>query len=192
MARYGRNPFGENLYRVVFAPTRRHLCYGSWIPAYPQAGDSWVLEKWLSAYDFTKCTPETWDSTLGLILGPYPARGEYDLAHIFEACPPLDANLEKLTSWIEAGKRNSFNEILTAVRDDVDADAEARRNQRLDRIANALPAFGAAAMSGPGGGRGTKTMPIQFSANDLHLPTKKTMRAAPSGQRVKVDQLIQP
>lgn len=199
MSRFGQNPYGGNLYRIVFAPSRRHIVYGEWpdgsrkadwVRTYADLGDCWVLEKWLSAYDFTKCTAETWNMML-TVLGPYPDRGEYELVHAFEACPPADANLDKLISWIEAGRKYSAAENLTSLRKDLEEEETGRRNQRLARISNALPAFGAAAMSGPGGGRGTKTMPMQYTAEELNLPTKRTMRAAASGQRVDVQQLIE-
>lgn len=196
MARFGQNPFGENLWRIVHAPSRRSLVHGErrkpkWLPTYPQAGSCWVLEKWLSAYEFAKCTAEVWNQSM-TILGPYPSRGEYEAVHIFEAAVPADANLDKLISWVDAGKRYSANENRNALRDEWDRDELGRKNHRLDVIRNALPAFGAAPMSGPGGGRGTKTMPILRSANELGLPVGRGhVSAKTTKQKVDVGELIE-
>src|SRR4249920_2040494 len=91
MSRFGQNPFGENKWRIVWAPSRRSLVHGAgmkpqWIVTHQHAGNAWILEKWLSAYEFTKCTAEVWNMSLTL-LGPYPSRGEYELAHLFQPYP---------------------------------------------------------------------------------------------------------
>lgn len=179
MSKYGKNPYGDNLFRLVWAPSARYLIYGtwpdgstkaSWNRKYPQAGDNWVLDKWLSAYEFAKCTPEVWNETM-TILGPYPDRGEYDLAHVFDMVNPDDSNLEKLIIWINEGKNRSFFENRVACQANADAEELDRKRLRLDIIRDSLPAFGAAPMVGHGGGRGTKTAPILKSAEELGLPT---------------------
>ncbi len=177
MARYGQNPFGENIWRIVHAPSRRSLVHGhgrkpKWLVTYPQAGDHWVLEKWLSAYDFTKCTAQTWNQSMTL-LGPYPSRGEYELCHIFELALPESGNIEKLITWIEAGSKYSMYENMLSMRAEADREGQTGKSYREAVIRNALPAFGGAAMSGAGGGRGTKTnFDLPISANMMGLPKK--------------------
>jgi hypothetical protein len=177
MSRFGQNPFGDNKWRIVHAPSRRSLVHGEgkkpqWIQTYPQAGTCWVLEKWLSAYDFTKCTAETWNMSMTL-LGPYPSRGEYELAHTFSNLIPSDVNIEKLISLIEAGKnRYSAYENSVSLRDEALREENSERNQRLAKIHNLLPAFGNAPMSGRSGGRGTKTFDLPLTAQSAGLPTK--------------------
>lgn len=203
MARFGQNPFGENIWRVVHAPSRRSLVHGhgrkpKWLPTYPQAGNAWVLEKWLSAYEFTKCTAEVWNMSMTL-LGPYPSRGEYELAHVF---PDFNVNPEKIITWIEAGKRYSANENANSLKQDMERENEAGVKYRKDVIMNALPAFGNAPMAGYGGGRGIKTQPDAYSANDFGwrpsgARPKDPMRGIhtpmvrPSSKRVDVSQLIE-
>lgn len=196
MARFGQNPFGENLWRIVHAPSRRSLVHGygrkpKWLPTYPQAGQSWVLEKWLSAYEFTKCTAETWNMGL-TILGPYPSRGEYEVAHIFESLPPSDVNLDKVISWIEAGKRYSSNENRNAMKDEMAKEDTDKRKYWKDRLLNCLPAFGSVPMSGLGGGRGTKTIEFAKTAHQIDKPASPGhMTARPTKQQFDVSHLIE-
>lgn len=175
MRRFGLNPYSEPLYRIVFAPSRRNLAGGvdgqayRWVSTYRYLGEAWVLERWLPAEEFAKCSREKWDREL-LILGPWPERGEYVHAHTF-TCSPTDANIEKLVSWIEEGKKRRFQEHLDACREEYDQDTKERRNKMDAIIRNALPAFGSAPFAGGRGGRGTKTAPLVRSANELNLPS---------------------
>lgn len=172
MARFGQNPYGENLYRIVFAPSRRFLVVGErarWWPKYPECGDTWVMERWYSPMEYHG-TREAWDEMCSN-LGPYPERGEYDICHHFEFTGPDDCNLDKLISWIEEGRKRNPQENTNALKDAAAKEENDMRNARLDIIGNALPAFGSAPMVGHGGGRGTKTMPVLRSAQEAGLPT---------------------
>lgn len=184
MARFGQNPFGENLWRIVHAPSRRSLAHGQgmspkWLPTYPQIGNAWILEQWVSAYDFAKCAPEVWNMSM-TILGPYPSRGEYEWAWTFAPAPAADCDVEQIVSWVRAGKEKySAAENLTAIKED--ADKEQREGQRLReaQIRNLLPAFGAAPMSGYRGGRNTKTFDFPYAAPVPRVGAHKTA----SGQK---------
>ncbi|MGH9343301.1 MAG: hypothetical protein ACRD3Y_03115 [Bryobacteraceae bacterium] len=182
LGRFGKTPFNENLYRIVFAPSRLHLIGGEWadgshgfrwVPRYRHVGARWILERWLRAEDYAQCSREKWDRDL-LILGPWPARGEYDLCHVFEASTPDQANLEKLISWIEEGRKRRFQEHLDACRSEYDQETKDRRAQ-MDAIArNAISSFAGAPFvsmhTGAKQGRGSKTAPIVRTANELGLP----------------------
>ena len=90
MGRFGKNEFGENLYRIVFTVSRRHLVGGAWqtkcimcagygCPAcggkgateaergykwrvrYPAVKSPWILERWYDAYSYTRMTKTQWD-----------------------------------------------------------------------------------------------------------------------------------
>lgn len=194
MARFGQNPFGENKWRIVHAPSRRSLVHGhgykpQWLPTYPQAGNHWVLEKWLSAHDFTKCDAETWNMSLTL-LGPYPSRGEYELAHVFDPYP--QGEVGKLIQMIEAGReRYSAYENSVSLRAEAEKEELAGKRYREAVIRNALPAFGAAPMSGPGGGRGTKTFDLPLTAQQAGLPTGAGhIRQRQGTKRYDVSELI--
>ena len=176
MQRFGLNSFGENLYRIVLASSRRNLVFGrwngtgtgraKWVQTYPQIGNEWILEKWLDAFTFAG-PPSAWDD----ILGPYPTRGEYQMCGntSFE---PEHTNVEKLISLITAGDRHSWAEKLAACRKQAENLEREKSELRKAIILDALPAFGHAPFSQPSTGRGgaVKTSPVLRSANELGLP----------------------
>lgn len=87
-SKYGRNRFGQPLYRILFAPTASYVAGGYFsdsgnheyrrIPRYPGSKD-FILEKWLDAGFFG--SPKSWNEQREqdgfLPIGPYPARGMY-------------------------------------------------------------------------------------------------------------------
>lgn len=183
MERYGKNPYQENLYRIVFAPSRLYIVHGTWpdgatcarwVPLYRALGDIWVMEKWRPAEEFAACSREQWDTTLG----PYPERGEYQLCHVFEACGPDDANLEKLVKLIE--RRHRLYDIQQWHREDAEREQKQTRTTAEDMIRNKLMAFGTRPFSSALVSRGSKNPPILKSANELGLPTKPGLRTKPN------------
>lgn len=186
MERFGLNPFGENLYRLVLGSTRRSLVFGKWnesgapraryCQTYPQipAGE-WILEKWLSAFDFTGVTAARWNLDPELnALGPYPSRGEYQMIGN-TGFNPMDlgtSGIEKLISLVTAGDRHSWAEKLAACRNAADQLEAEKKSLREAIIRDALPAFGHAAFSqlSTGSGGMGKSSPVLRSANDLGLP----------------------
>ncbi len=180
MSRYGLNPYLEPLFRIVFAPSRQSLVCGQfwdgntggqWLPLYGHVGDKWVMEKWLSPYDFCKMSRDRWDREMQ-VLGPWPDRGEYELCHVFDACVPAAANLDKLIMWINEGKNRPYAEVRAAC-EKVYAQ-ETKDTERMQEAAfkDALPAFGTVPLVGYGGKRGSKNGGLKLSANDLGLPVK--------------------
>ena len=190
MSRFGTNPYGDNLYRIVFAPSRRHLVCGEWpdgsnqaqyVKKYPAVGEQWIMERWLRAEDYAKCTKEFWDREM-LILGPWPERGEYELCHVFEACSPENASIEKLIQWVELGRQTSFYDTQQWHKSDAEKERKDIGNQQDAMIRNWLPAFGAAPMSARGTVRSQKAMPITRTAEELGLPTQGGMRRTKNPQ----------
>lgn len=186
MARFGKNEYGQNLYRIVFAPSRRYIVYGQWpdgsqkaqwLPKYPEVGSAWVLERWLTPFEYARCTPEEWNREL-TILGPYPDRGEYEICHKFNLASPDDESLTKLVALIEQSHKQTRRNgaIFDNPENTVACIAEAEQREAATSsemqalIGNALPAFGAAPMSGYGGGRSTKAPPVRLSAQEAGLP----------------------
>jgi len=117
---FGTNPYDENLWRVVWAPSRVHMIGGKWgdngqveyrwVPRYG-GKESWILEKWVDAITYAG-TPEAWEITnkcpngSGLLTcGPYPYRGEYEECFTFPAYPSTGA-VERVINWIRWGKEN--------------------------------------------------------------------------------------
>ncbi len=188
LPQFGSNPYFETLYRVVFAPTRLAIVSGlwntgetktQWCPKYPQVGEKWVLERWLTPFEYARCTPEEWkDNPVLAVLGPYPERGEYELCHVFSRVTPDDENIESVIAVIEMGHKNTRrigtmfdNPENTAACHQIQADKDAAIAAEMqDRIQNLFPAYGGVPMAGYGGGRGTKTFPVKLSAYEAGLP----------------------
>ena len=174
LERFGKNEFGDVLWRIVWAPSRRTLAidfdgYSYHVPMYRNIGQRWILERWITGWEFSRCSPAEWAAGPGRTLGPYPSRGTYQHAFTFDE-PLSNYNLEKLISWIEASRKCSWQDTLDAVRGEYEAEEKATSETRRAIIYDALPAFGAAASSGFGGGKGTKHLPNLKTANELGLP----------------------
>lgn len=176
MRRFGTNQYGEPLYRIVFAESRKHLVTGTWPdgsvggkyrPRYRQAAGHWIMERWISADEYYKMPREKWDAMYPCL--PFQDRGDYDLCHVF-TCSIADANLDKLIVWIEAGRKSSFQDKRDACAAEYQQETKDTDNEMFARVNNSLPAFGATAMAGHGGARGTKTARIMKTANELRLP----------------------
>ena len=192
MARFGLNPYGEPMYRIVSTASRRNLSGGRWsngevgyrwVLTYKHIPDPWVLERWHSPWDFARCGKAQWDIAQTnesgyLTLGPYPDRGEYSHVHTF-TCPIVDANLEKLIAWIEAGRERSWQDNLDACNQEY-ADEEKDKQGKMDAVVrNALPAYlDRPFVSGTGVKRGTKTAPMILTADQVKMPNG---RPAPLG-----------
>lgn len=185
MSQFGLNPYGEPMYRIVFAESRYQMIGGEWLdgsieyrfaPMYDYIKRPWILERWHSPREFCQgMTEAQWDlkyrQPCGLLLqGPYPRRGEYFHVHTFTSAVE-DASLEKLVAWIEEGRKRSFQEISDANRKAYDDDTAARRAQSDAIIRNAMPSWlDRPFVAGTGVKRGTKTRSIVKSANELGLP----------------------
>jgi hypothetical protein len=180
LLRFGQNPHGGPLYRIVFAPSRRELTYGDWSGdgegaayaqwtlKYPAAGNIWVMERWVPPSYF-RCSKENWPA----INGPFPDRGDYELAHEFQACLPDQANIEKLISWIEMSQDVSLYQARVALRRAEEDRLAAQRKLVEDRIRSLLPAYGCRPMFSGGGGKTT----IRGTKND-HGPRLRRVRTA--------------
>lgn len=190
MRRFGLNPHGDPLYRIVYAPSRRYLVCGEWpdgsncahwIVKHKNLGDVWIMEKWISGEQYAGCSREAWNAGQ-LILGPFPDRGEYELCHAFEACGPEDANLEKLIAVLNL--RYSPAETLAWHRKDADKEQKNTRAIAEDMIRNKLPAYGGRALhSARGVKRSLKTAPLLLTAQQAGLPTRAGMITKPNPQR---------
>ena len=178
LSRFGQNPYGENLYRIVFAPSRRYLVVGEWpdgsncaqwVPKYKKLGNIWVMEQWVTAEEFAKCSREQWNQNL-LILGPWPARGEYRHCHSFELSGPEDANLDKLVSLLKYSQKTSLYESIMWNREDAARNKASAGITAEDMTRNVLPAFGGRPMSYGRFGRGFKTAKQLLTAREAGMP----------------------
>lgn len=189
MARFGQNPYGENLYRIVLGRSRRIL--GSkmdgvfkWVHAYgPEFDNQWILERWKSGFEITQMSPQAWNRSMQAdVLGPYPDRGDYSRCEVQLSCSPVEANLVKLISWIEESRKRQMSasgpaENATALRDAYEAEKKAKFQKSYDVAYDACSSFlnnpfVSTSGSARSAKRGTKTQDFGRTANDLGLPTK--------------------
>jgi hypothetical protein len=188
LLRYGLNPFGEPLYRIVLGCSRKSLGSNDggvtfhWVEKYaPEYSFEYVLERWRSAWEFTGCTPEQWayKPDGAKVLGPYPSRGEYEMVELPLACKITEANLDVLISWVEESRNRQMSPIGVAendvaLRDTYAAETKANRATSEAICRNALTpwlgnAFVSTSDSATAAKRGTKTYPILKTANDIGL-----------------------
>lgn len=145
-------------------------------PAYRNIRAKWIVEKWISAYDHTKLTPEEYelrfrDPATGLCLtGPYPSRGAWNWCHTFDACDPLNENLDQLFGLLLKAERNDPRDNQRAILDSMARQEAAADAQRFDQCKELLPAFGIRAANIGGMVKVTKSAPLMKSANELGLP----------------------
>lgn len=186
MERFGKTPYNKPLYRIVFAPSVKKIVGGKWPDgaveyrlrkAYRKVGDEWILERWLSAAEFTRMTRERFEETTrdpqtGLFVsGPWPEKGVYFMCEDAPLASPGDGGIEKLIGWIEHG-RNNHDPLANAlaytkqmVAEDAAWDAEA-----LLKIGEARPSFGRRPTSFRGGVHKVKEYEFPKSAQQTGLP----------------------
>lgn len=105
MGRFGLNPYGAPMWRIVYADSVKRLIGGRWpdgheeyrmTKAYtgPGAKGKWVLESWISAFEHTGCTPDEYrikfqapNCVTTIQSEPYPFEGTYVERHIFAGEP---------------------------------------------------------------------------------------------------------
>lgn len=184
MKRFGVNPHGESLWRVVFAPSVKKIVGGKFAdgftgyrvrPSYQHLGPVWVLEKWISAFQHTQMTEARYeqqykDLETGLIpTGPYPSRGTYSFCEALNG-NPADINFDWIIGYIRKGERNDPAQNAKVLLDNMERQEKADAAERFDRCKEMLPAFGIRATSYRGHVKATKSAPIMKSANELGLP----------------------
>lgn len=184
MGRFGLNPHGEPLFRITYAPSVKMVVGGEFSdgftgyrirPAYRHVGPEWIIEKWVSAQEFTNMTEAEYnqsykDPITGLIgTGPYPSRGIYTYCETLSRNPG-DINAEVLTQLILKAKNNDPMANQRAMQATMEAEEKAADKERFDRCKELLPAFGVRAANLGGHVKATKSAPIMKSANELNLP----------------------
>lgn len=181
MFRFGQNPFGENLYRIVLTHSRRHLVGRRWSdghvgyhwrPKYRAVKAAWILERW----NWERLSKAEWDRTMvdpfsGLLLfGPYPARGDYELAWEFDKGVAADS-IDNLIGAIEHGRSRSFEDIRAFHKAEYESEERRGKWSAEAEIRDAVTAFGNAPFSSSLLTRGSKTRAeMRFTAAEVGLP----------------------
>lgn len=176
LRKFGQNPFGENIYRAVWAPQKLCWSYEELVPEYPNIGEQWVLEKWLSVEEDTggmsraEWEIKNFDLESGKsILGPYPAYGYFNFSFALGEGVPCNAqSMELIAQLIERGKLASAAERQLALRQR----EEARKKERTQLISDTVDDVQTAAMRGAAfsgfGGHSTDKRPDDVRVDLSH------------------------
>jgi hypothetical protein len=110
LSRHGLNPYGDPLYRVVWADTRKTkvICRGKVhiLPRYTHGAEAeaqghYVLEKWAPPEVIVGMDRQQYEEFLAGVKNAaaeeYPERGEYELSRIFnEDSGPFSKNIDEV------------------------------------------------------------------------------------------------
>lgn len=155
LEKFGRNPYGERNFRVVWAPSRTRIMGGFWedravheyrvVPKYG-VSPKWILERWMAASRYGN--PESWERNSVTAdgfysCGPFPVHGEYESCEVFQlkdrdgkpikgwdGFVPLEPGLVELAAravWM--GRVNSYSDIRVALRDE-----ELKKERQKDQL----------------------------------------------------------
>jgi hypothetical protein len=190
----GTNPYGDPLFRIVFAPSVKMLCGGEFSdgytgyrirPAHRHIGSKWIMEKWISGWDSTFMSPEQYDLKFrdpftGLVsTGPYPSKGSYFHCHTFEYSQPGDGGIDTIIALVKKAKLNDPTENARAIRATREAEEKDAQNKRFDKIKDLMPVAGIRAANIGGHVKVTKSAPTPKTANELGLPTRGATQIRP-------------
>lgn len=174
--RFGKNPQGENVYRVIWSETRTEWRDGKKRKKYGDNANRWVLEKWCPP---TMYFPESWPEE---ILGPFPSQGDFEHCYTFEtedgrgiSSLEVASLADLLVRCIEAGKMHTRSARWAAIKE-AQAKQEAAGKQRFNDIFDeAQGPFQGNAVSGNPGKRRPEDVKISMTTKDvqaLKLPRR--------------------
>jgi hypothetical protein len=179
MKRYGLNPYGEPIWRVVWGESVFYQAGTpggdlQWLPTY--GIPVWVLEKWLPAEKFAG-TRQQWEldeRASGIRLGTYPSQGEYATSFLFmEGAKPYEPTagaIEKVINLIRAGESLSFIQKRAALQAEVDRKREAQEKRGIEIYKESQGPFGHNPVAGIPSKKRPEDMRLDIAAEDLNLP----------------------
>ena len=157
MSRFGLNPYGQPMWRIVFADSVRRLVGGRWpdgaeeyrmakVYTGPHAKGRWVLESWISAEEHTGCTCEEYPlkfqspgCSITIQSEPYPHEGTYVERHIFSVAGPEHFNIEQLIAKWNAERSVGFAERRRLRQELIDYDAQKTKERNIEMLVDAQP-----------------------------------------------------
>lgn len=174
--RFGKNPQGQNVYRVVWSEGRLEWRDGKKRKKYGEQANRWVLEKWCPP---TMYFPDSWPEE---ILGPFPSQGDFEHCYTFETPDgrgiselEVASLADLLVRCIEAGKMHTRSTRWAAIKE-AQEKREAAEKQRFDDIwAEAQGPFGGNAVSGVPSKRRPEDVKVNLTTKDvekLRLPKR--------------------
>ena len=153
LKKYGQNPYGENILRVVFLPSRSYFIGGYWdqsdtlayvrAPKYGVRERKWIMERWIPAASYG--CPELWEAQTStpegyLGVGPFPVYGEYECAAKFstgrgdEGYVPLEPGLIDLQArFIWQGRVATVWDIRNGMKSEEEAKA-AHQDEKFEQM----------------------------------------------------------
>jgi hypothetical protein len=150
LARSGNNPFGQPLYRMVRADSRREWIIGEWRPKYPRLGTSYVVEQWLPAekYGPREFWEDQKDEGGNSLLGPYPVQGDYEFTfpvwdeHDQPISEPGEHHLQVMAFIAEKNKGITRSMRWAHIQEAEEKSKQAKRKLLDEMIADARPLRG--------------------------------------------------
>lgn len=139
LSKFGNNPFGQPMYRVVRADSRRQWLVSEYAPKYPKYGTCWVIEKWCPPEQYG--SREEWEEAG--TLGPFPTQGDYEMSYPLlddgvtydpseDICMTVAALVEKSAGLTRSQRWSQINQAKEDAR-------EQRMKILRDMIADAAP-----------------------------------------------------
>jgi hypothetical protein len=196
----------EPVFRIVFASSVYNLVGGEFTdpetgaveyvgyqarPAYSHIGDKWIMEKWVSAFEFTRQTEveyrAQWEDpvTKLCLTGPYPRNGAYQWVWTFNK-PEMIGAAGIVAALVNKAKYNSHSANAAALRDARAAEKKAKFAQSFDRMKDSSRAFGIRAANIGGRVKATKSRPELQDARKLGLPVRGARQLKPSVEQLEV------
>lgn len=154
MGRFGLNPFGAPMWRIVYADSVKHLVGGKWPDGHeeyrlaraytgPGAKGKWVLESWISAFEHTGCTADQYrikfqapGCVTTIQSEPYPFEGTYVQRHIF---PGAVEGVEELIAKWHRDRDVGFAERRRLKQELIDYQAKKNTENERYRLRDAQP-----------------------------------------------------
>lgn len=183
LSHFGKNPYGEPIFRVVWSDSRKYMLGGlwdgvtseyRWVPKYPDF-HGWVLERWLSPGEYAGSRQQydlqQRDDESGLLTcGPYPDRGEYEFCYKFPTNPP--AQIESQIQMILYGRKFNFAQRKNALLEEQAKKDRAWENKVDGIVENAQGAFNNQATNVHPGKVTPDNYVFKKTAKDISLPQR--------------------
>jgi hypothetical protein len=200
MREYGTIPGKEeSLFRIVYAPSIYYLVGGEFTnpdggvefagylprPRYDYIGEKWILEKWVSAKEFTGQTEveyrAQWEDprTHLCLTGPYPRDGEYQWVWTFNNSEQIGA-AGIVAALVNKAKYNSKSANAQAIREMQAKEKKDRFSRNFDKMKDSARAFGIRSANLGGMVKAQKSRPGLMDARALGLPVRGVRAIKPS------------
>ena len=207
MGQYGKIPGrDEPLFRIVFAPTVRGLVGGEFTdpdtgaveftgyrscPRYEYIGDKWIMEKWVSAQEFTKQTEleyrAAWEDpkTHLCLTGPYPANGDWQWVWTFNKPEQIGA-AGIVAALVNKAKFNSQAANRAAIEQAAEKAKQDKFQQNFDKMKDSQRVSGIRAANIGGRVKAQKSFPELKDARSLGLPVRGARTIKPTSGQLQV------